>query len=155
MIAPNPNGHDEALADGDKLLALDSHNRLSALNTNESYIVKAPAGAGKTELLTQRVLALLATVDEPEEIVALTFTNKAAAEMRDRVVSSLRRSASGQPPVEAHKITTYELGRKVLERDAARQWHLLEHAGRLQITTIDALCGQLARQMPLMARMGS
>ncbi len=155
MTTPNPMPNSTAPLTADDLLKLDSENREQALDVRDSYIVKAPAGAGKTELLTQRLLALLTTVDDPEEIVALTFTNKAAAEMRQRVVSSLQRSAAGQRPAEAHKIRTYELGLEVLKRDAARQWHLLEHAGRMQITTLDALCGQLARQMPLMARFGS
>jgi ATP-dependent helicase/nuclease subunit A len=139
----------------DDLLNVDAANREAALDPWQSFLIEAPAGAGKTELLTQRFLALLATVDDPEEIIALTFTNKAAAEMRHRVVSSLKLSATGVAPAEPHRIKTFDLGRKVLERDADKQWHLLDHAGRLQITTLDALCGKLARQMPLLSRMGS
>lgn len=136
-------------------LSIDAENRKTALDSRLSFIIEAPAGAGKTELLTQRFLALLVKVNDPEEIVALTFTNKAAAEMRHRIVSSLRQSATGNPPPEEHKQVTYQLGLEVLKRDQERGWHLLEHAGRLQITTLDALCGRLARQMPLMSRFGS
>lgn len=47
------------------------------------------------------------------------------------------------------------MGLAIVQRDHERQWHLLEHAGRLQITTLDALYGKLARQMPLLSRLGS
>ena len=120
-----------------------------------SFIVEAPAGAGKTELLTQRYLRLLAVVEHPEEVLALTFTNKAATEMRDRILGSLERAASGQLPEEAHKQLTFGLARQVLAHDAERGWQLLGHPGRLRITTLDALCASLARQMPYLSRFGS
>ena len=120
-----------------------------------SFIVEAPAGAGKTELLTQRYLRLLAVVQHPEEVLALTFTNKAATEMRDRILGSLEIAASGIAPEAAHKKLTYNLASEVLEHDAARGWGLLAHPGRLRITTLDALCANLARQMPYLSRFGS
>ena len=120
-----------------------------------SFIVEAPAGAGKTELLTQRYLRLLAVVEHPEEVLALTFTNKAATEMRDRILGSLERAARGEVPEQPHKRLTCDLANRVLAHDAARGWQLLGHPGRLRITTIDALCASLARQMPFLSRFGS
>ena len=98
--------------------------------------------AGKTELLTQRTLRLLALVDHPEEAVALTFTNKAAAEMRDRILGSLELAARGGGRGQApHRQITYDLGQAALARDGERGWQLLQHPGRLAVTTLDALCG--------------
>ncbi|HEY8084606.1 MAG TPA: UvrD-helicase domain-containing protein, partial [Methylophilaceae bacterium] len=135
------------------LLQLDEANRARALEL-QSFIVEAPAGAGKTELLTQRYLKLLAVVNEPEEIVAITFTNKAAAEMRSRILDSLQRAASGETPEAAHKKITYDLAQKALVRSAENHWNLLEQPARLRINTIDSLCSYLARQMPLLSRFG-
>ena len=120
-----------------------------------SFIVEAPAGAGKTELLTQRYLRLLAVVEHPEEVLALTFTNKAATEMRDRILGSLERAARNEWPEQVHKQLTYDLAQQVLAHDRARGWSLLGHPGRLRITTLDALCASLARQMPYLSRFGS
>jgi ATP-dependent exoDNAse (exonuclease V) beta subunit len=135
------------------LLQLDADNRRRAIEP-ASFIVEAPAGAGKTELLTQRYLKLLSGVNEPEEIVAITFTNKAAAEMRGRVLQSLQDAADQQPATQPHKQVTRELALAALARSNAKHWDLLAQPARLRINTIDSLCSLLARQMPLLSRLG-
>lgn len=135
-------------------LEKDAQNRERALEI-ASFIVEAPAGAGKTELLTQRFLRLLTTVKSPEEIIAITFTNKAATEMRLRIMDSLMMAANNQKPTAAHKLKTYDLSQQALAHAQAHDWQLLENPARLRIFTIDSLCAHLTRQMPLMSRFGT
>jgi len=138
-----------------RLLAIDEQSRREAIDATRSFIIEAPAGAGKTELLTQRSLALLLRVNDPEEIIALTFTNKAVAEMRKRIVDSLMVAKEGIRPEAPHKQTTFDLSCEVLAYSDANGWDILNHPSRLQITTLDALCGRLVKQMPLLSRFGS
>ncbi len=133
----------------------DREARLRALDPTASFIVQAPAGSGKTGLLTQRFLVLLAGVDAPEEIVAITFTRKAAGEMRQRILEALERSGSGRAPEQDHARRTWELARRALARDEERGWQLLANPARLRIQTIDSLSTALARQMPILSRFGS
>ncbi|MDK9704255.1 MAG: UvrD-helicase domain-containing protein [Sulfuritalea sp.] len=136
------------------LLREDEANRRRALEL-DSFIVEAPAGAGKTELLTQRYLRLLAIVDEPEEIIAITFTNKAAGEMRSRIAESLELARGTTLPDKPHKRITFDLATAALARSKERGWQIETQPGRLRLTTIDALCASLARQMPLLSRFGA
>ena len=133
----------------------DLVERERALDTRVSFIVQAPAGSGKTELLIQRFLALLAGVGRPEEISAITFTIKAAGEMRARILEALRKARGEPRPAEAHEARTWDLARAALERNDALGWKLEESTERLRVQTIDALCASLTRQMPLLSRFGA
>jgi ATP-dependent exoDNAse (exonuclease V) beta subunit len=132
----------------------DQVARDAALDPAGSFIVQAPAGSGKTELLIQRYLALLARAEVPEEIVAITFTRKAAGEMRERVVRALRGAVSPAPPDPDHQRRTWELARAVRQRDAHAGWGLDASPARLRIQTIDSLCAALTRQMPVLSGFG-
>lgn len=136
-------------------LHLDQQNRLLALDVEQSFIVQAPAGSGKTELLMQRFLALLASSDtQPENILAITFTNKAAREMKERILFALEQ-AETEAPLEMHKKQTWQLARAVLDKDRTLDWNLLTHPSRLKIQTIDAFCLGLTQAMPFLSTLGA
>lgn len=139
----------------ERLLDLDLRARAQALDVSRSFIVQAPAGSGKTELLIQRYLRLLSVVENPEEILAITFTRKAAAEMRDRVLLAMRDARTGKEATEAHHQTTLEAARSALQRDERLGWRLLESPHRLRIQTIDALSAAIARSMPVSSGLGA
>jgi ATP-dependent helicase/nuclease subunit A len=133
----------------------DADARERALDPAKSFLVEAPAGSGKTELLIQRYLRLLSLVAQPESIVALTFTRKAAAEMKERVLSALRAATGGKPPANEYERLTRRLAEHALERNEHQGWNIMEDPGRLQISTIDSFCSVLTRQMPVLAKLGS
>ncbi len=139
------------MSDATTLLDDDISAREDALDITRSFIVQAPAGSGKTELLIQRYLKLLSHVDEPEEIIAITFTRKAAAEMQHRVLGALRAAQQDVEPAAPHLQRTAALATAVLQRDAARDWMLLSHPGRMRIQTLDSLNAAIARARPISA----
>ena len=139
----------------------DWQARNRALDPMHSFLVQAPAGSGKTYLLTQRFLRLLAQAERPDEIVAITFTNAAAAEMRNRVLEALETAESqsseslpglgnetwGTRTAEVESLE--ELAARALAHARRMDWQILELPSQLRITTIDAFCRGLALQSPL------
>jgi len=138
-----------------KIKIADAAQRAAALDPTRSFIVQAPAGSGKTELLIQRYLKLLGTVAVPEEIIAITFTRKAAAEMRHRVLEALERGKDTTVPKEPHAQKTWELANAALSQDERFGWQISDNPSRLKIQTIDSLCAGLTRQMPFLSEFGA
>jgi ATP-dependent exoDNAse (exonuclease V) beta subunit len=132
----------------------DWRERQTAVDITRSFIVQAPAGSGKTELLVQRLLALLSIAEAPEEILSITFTRKAAGEMKLRLLQALESACDDDPPVKPHAFETWQRARAVLERDRQKGWGLLDNPTRLQLTTIDSFCSLITRRMPWMSRFG-
>jgi ATP-dependent helicase/nuclease subunit A len=127
----------------------DHAERSRALDPAQSFLVQAPAGSGKTYLLTQRFLRLLALAEKPDEIVAITFTNAAAAEMRNRVLDALAEAEGSAIGDNAGPESLAMLARQAMERSHQLGWNILDQPSQLRITTIDAFCRGLALQSPL------
>lgn len=112
----------------------DQGERERALAPDQSFIVQAPAGSGKTSLLVQRYLHLLAHVKRPEEILAITFTRAAAMEMKQRVLDALQEDNA--------------LIRTIRTQDQINNWQLGRNPHLLKIQTIDSFATELATQIP-------
>jgi len=141
------------MSDADSSLG-DAQSRERAILGQGSVLVQAPAGSGKTTLLAQRYLRLLAQVDAPERILALTFTRRAAEEMRARVVNALHAARLAQCPADLNP-RTWELGVAAARQLDRLGLDLAQHPARLRIETIDAFNGWLAAQLPILAGTGS
>ncbi len=109
----------------------DQAAREFAVDPANDVVLEASAGTGKTRVLVERYLRLLGSGVDPRFVLAITFTRKAAAEMRDRVLAELVRRAA----------------------DPARNdgpWRALrERVADVQISTVDAFCFGLLREFPL------
>ena len=114
-------------------LTPDQAARAFAVDPANDVVLEASAGTGKTRVLVARYVRLIEAGVDPRHILAMTFTRKAAAEMRDRVLALLRRRAQ----------------EGALPPDRWRD--LRDHIGDIQISTIDAFCFGLLREFPLEA----
>jgi ATP-dependent helicase/nuclease subunit A len=133
----------------------DQAQRESALDPTNSILVQAPAGSGKTDLLTRRFFCLLTQVEDPGQIVAITFTKAAAAEMRHRILSELEGVASkSDAAADCDAFSMEALARNALNHSQTLGWNLLDQPAQLRISTIDSFCRDLALQQPLLSGLG-
>ena len=136
------------------MIPSDHRERQRALCTTTSFCVSAPAGSGKTSLLVKRFLKLLSATDAPESIVAITFTRKAAAEMRARILEALQEAMLSRPLSGDHERELRDLANAVLAQNERRGWDLLRNPTRLRLQTIDSFCAELTRPMPVLSGVG-
>jgi ATP-dependent exoDNAse (exonuclease V) beta subunit len=132
----------------------DQSQREKALNPAGSILVQAPAGSGKTDLLTRRFLRLLVEVDDPAHVLAITFTKAAAAEMRHRIVSKLEQAAQQPAPAVEDAFSMEALAHRAFQHSQALGWNLLDQPAQLRISTIDSFCREIALQRPLLSGLG-
>src|SRR4051812_35912892 len=128
---------------------IDSQRQAS--DPAQSVWVRANAGSGKTYVLTARVLRLLLSGVKPEEILCLTYTKAAAAEMRGRVGERLGQWALATQAELVEDLT--KLGGApptagMLLRARALFAHALETPGGLRIQTIHAFCEAILHRFP-------
>ncbi|MEW6657908.1 MAG: UvrD-helicase domain-containing protein [Thermodesulfobacteriota bacterium] len=129
---------------------LDQEARDRALSPGESFHLEAPAGSGKTSVLLARFLTLLARVDAPEAMLALTFTRKAAGELRSRVMDLLWRRRDPGPAAPPWERRLLELAEQVFHHFSKKKAGIQELLApeRLPIMTFHSFCAQLLRSAP-------
>src|SRR5260221_10378248 len=111
----------------------DAAARRHAIDPSRNVVLEASAGTGKTRVLVDRYVNLLRAGVAPDHILAITFTRKAAAEMRQRIIDRLKEAS------------------RTNELDAARWREVRERLGDIAVSTIDAFCLSLLREFPLEA----
>ena len=117
---------------------IDQVIRDEVVDPNSSFVVEAPAGSGKTTLLAKRILNLLTVVDNPKEIIAISFTNKAAGEMHDTFLKEYENDGN------------QEVVKKIKARVKKLGWNE-SFQNSLEIMTIDSLASKITRQAPILS----
>jgi len=138
------------------VLPIDHAQRILAINPKHSVLLSAPAGSGKTTVLEGRYMNCLLHANRPEDVLVITFTNAAAAEIRARICALLDDAKDTIIPLadvapEGSRELTMHLAQKVVLRDTEMSWNIVKCPSRLKIMTFDAYCGSLADQLPLLS----
>ena len=111
--------------DREHLSSLNKGQREAAIHAEGPLLIIAGAGAGKTKTITHRIVNLIKQGIAPEKILAVTFTNKAAKEMRERILAEIKKSAGGQNTV-PFVSTFHSLGVYIIKENA-RMLGLTKH----------------------------
>lgn len=104
-------------------VGLNPEQKEAVLSKHPALLVLAGAGSGKTRVLTRRITHLLATGEiSPQEFLAVTFTNKAASEMKERIIELLLQLGFPPPP-DMWVSTFHSMGAKILREHI----HLMDY----------------------------
>jgi ATP-dependent exoDNAse (exonuclease V) beta subunit len=131
-------------------MLVDAEKRSRVLDPTGSFHLTAPAGSGKTFLLVARFLRLLGLVEHPGQILALTFTNKAAAEMRERIRGCLERAKEGGSAERPEEAELLDYASQALAAHKGIE-ELLIAGEILQVRTFHSFCYAIATQAPFEA----
>ena len=119
------------------LEGLNPKQREAAMHTDGPLLIIAGAGAGKTKTITHRIVNLIKQGVAPENILAVTFTNKAAKEMRERIVIEIEKNAKGQNKI-PFVSTFHSLGVYIIKENAqllglSRHFTILDESDAISI----------------------
>ncbi len=99
------------------LKGLNNQQREAAVHKDGPLLIVAGAGAGKTKTITHRIVNLIKEGISPDKILAVTFTNKAAKEMRERVIAEIEKNTKGQNTI-PFVSTFHSLGVYIIKENA-------------------------------------
>ncbi len=124
---------------------LNQKQREAVLSTEGPLLIIAGAGAGKTRTITHRIVHLIKSGVEPQNILAVTFTNKAAKEMRERMATLLNEDDEINRPINAlasgmsmpfmatfHSLGVHILRENAKELDIPRNFTIFDRADSLR-----------------------
>lgn len=131
-------------------LPVDNQSRIDATCAENSVVLYADAGSGKTTVLEVRYLNCLLKSNQPEDVLVLTFTNAAAGEIRSRILSLLQ-DASSDLEVEGPRQNAVNVAKQVLKRSETLGWHLLKNPSRMRLLTFDSYAAMLSEKLPVLS----
>ncbi|WP_395542500.1 double-strand break repair helicase AddA [Neotabrizicola sp. sgz301269] len=137
------------------MTSLATEHQNAAANPDSNVWLVANAGSGKTKVLTDRVARLLLRGVDPQNILCLTYTKAAAAEMQNRLFQRLGQWAMAPEAVLLRNLADLGEGAALPPERLARARQLfaraIEAPGGIRIQTIHSFCASLLRRFPLEA----